>query len=736
MNSNFVKTVISNGGSIQPITIPSDYTAGTGLTNPSIFIKDGNVHVNLRHVQYTLWHNENQQKFPNQWGPLAYLNPEDDITLRTTNFECELDPNTLTVTANQKVDTSKLDVKPIWEFIGLEDARIVEWNHKTYLCGVRRDTKTDGEGRMELSEIVDGQEIARYRIEPPTPTYCEKNWMPITDMPFHFVKWSNPTEVVKVDLETLTSETVSLTEQTITFPRDIRGGSQVIPYGDYRIALTHEVDLWHNEQGQKDAQYYHRFIVWDKDWNIVTASDEFKFLAANIEFSCGIAIHEGNILIPFGFQDTTAYLLTIPCTWFNSEILKSNDVVTHKTFNTPKLIQEFVENTTDQHANFNLAEYYFQRGHTASALSFYLRTAEYGDNISLIYSALNKVGKCLGQQGRRSASELTAYLNAIRFQPTRPEAYLYLSYYYEFRKEWIHAYTYACLALEHSKRNSYFEPDYVYIFQKAVTAWWAGHAAESRELFFMLANNYADVMTEQYKNLVQTNITSLGSGPDPFLPYTALDYPELKHKFPGAETIKGNYAQTYQDMFILTMLDGKRNGTYLEIGAADPFKGSNTALLEQWGWQGASIEILEHEVEKFKQHRSNPIYLQDATQIDYDSFIENLELGNTFDYLQVDCEPPSTTFDILKMIPLEKYKFAVITFEHDYYADITKLYRDESRAYLESKGYELVVSNISPNDNCPYEDWWVHPDLVDRKIIDRVKDNSNTIKHAKKFMLK
>ena len=735
MNLNFVKQVIEAGGSLHPITIPSLHTEGTGLTNPSIFVKDGKIQLNLRHVQYTLWHNENLQKFPNQWGPLAYLNPEDDITLRTTNFECELDPNTLNVTTNQKIDTSKLDTTPVWEFIGLEDARIVEWDSKTYLCGVRRDTKTDGEGRMELSEIVDGKEIARYRIEPPTATYCEKNWMPITDMPFHFVKWTNPTEVVKVDLETLTSQTVSLTEQSITFPRDIRGGSQVIPYGDYRIALTHEVDLWNNEQGQKDAHYYHRFIVWDKDWNIVTASDEFKFLAANIEFSCGIAIHEGNILIPFGFQDTTAYLLTIPCTWFNSEILKSNDVITHKTFNTPKLLQEFVENTTDQHANFNLAEYYFQRGHTASALSFFLRVAEYGDNSSLIYSALNKVGKCLGQQGRRSASELTAYLNAIRFQPTRPEAYLYLSHYYEFRKEWIYAYTYACLALEYNQ-NSYFEPDYVYIFQKAVTAWWAGHAAESRELFFMLANNYADAMTEQYKNLVQTNITSLGSGPDPFLAYTALDYPALKHKFPGAETIKGNYAQTYQDMFILIMLNGKRNGTYLEIGAADPFKGSNTALLEQWGWRGASIEILEHEVEKFKQQRSNPIYLQDATQIDYDSFIENLELGNTIDYLQVDCEPPSTTFDILKMIPLEKYKFAVITFEHDYYADITKLYRDESRAYLESKGYELVVSNISPNDNCPYEDWWVHPDLVDRKIIDRVKDNSNTIKHAKKFMLK
>ena len=735
MNLNFVKQVIEAGGSLHPITIPSLHTEGTGLTNPSIFVKDGKIQLNLRHVQYTLWHNENLQKFPNQWGPLAYLNPEDDITLRTVNYQCELDPNTLQVKSFNRIDTSKLDVTPIWEFIGLEDARMVEWENKTYLCGVRRDTKTDGEGRMELSEIQDGKEIARYRIEPPTPSYCEKNWMPILDMPFHFVKWTNPTEIVKVNLKTLTSEVVHLTEQDIEFPRDIRGGSQVISYGEYKIALTHEVDLFFNEQGQKDAQYYHRFIVWDKDWNIITTTNDFKFLSANIEFSCGMAIHEGNILIPFGFQDTTAYLLTIPINWFESEILKGkNTTKIGKQFNTPVLFKDFISTPTDQHVNFALGEYYFKQGHTASALSFYLRAAEYGDHLNTIYTSLFKAGKCLGQQGRRAASELTAYMNAVKFQPPRPEAYLYLSHYYESRKEWILADTYASLAQEYSY-NSYWEHEYIFLFQKAVTSWWVGQGKESRELFFNLANNYADVMEQQYKDLVQKNITSLGSGPDPFLPYTTLDYPKLKYKFPGSETIKGNYAQTYQDMFILTALNGKKNGTYLEIGAADPFKGSNTALLEQWGWKGASLEILPHEVEKFKQYRKNPIYLQDATQVDYDSFIESLGLGDTFDYLQVDCEPPSTTFDILKMIPLDKYKFAVITFEHDYYADITKLYRDASREYLLSKGYKLAVTNISPNDNCPYEDWWIHPELIDPKIFEKIKNTDDSIKNARSYML-
>jgi hypothetical protein len=79
-----------------------------------------------------------------------------------------------------------------------------------------------------------GKEVERYRIEPPTKSYCEKNWMPILDMPFHYVKWTSPTEVVKVNPKKKEHQNPSiLVEQEITFPRDIRGGSQVITVGKY-----------------------------------------------------------------------------------------------------------------------------------------------------------------------------------------------------------------------------------------------------------------------------------------------------------------------------------------------------------------------------------------------------------------------------------------------------------------------------------------------------------------------
>jgi predicted GH43/DUF377 family glycosyl hydrolase len=154
--NNLCKRALENGGSINYLIIPSNLTEGLGLTNPSILFIDGSFLLNLRHVQYTLYHSEGNQKFQSLWGPLAYINPEDDVTLRTTNYLCQLDSNTLAIDKAVKVNTSELDVEPLWEFIGLEDARIVDWNEHIYLTGVRRDTKSDGEGRMELSLITKG----------------------------------------------------------------------------------------------------------------------------------------------------------------------------------------------------------------------------------------------------------------------------------------------------------------------------------------------------------------------------------------------------------------------------------------------------------------------------------------------------------------------------------------------------------------------------------------------------
>jgi hypothetical protein len=737
MNQNLSEELLLNGGSFHFINLPSTCEGGSANTNPSIFIDGEDLLLNVRKVQYMLYHSEYAQKFQLYCCPLVYVNPENDITLTTTNYLCKLDPNTLALDSFEKVDTSLLDVKPIWEFVGLEDARIVKWNNKTYLIGVRRDTTTNGEGRMEFSEILNGKEISRTRIEPPAPSYCEKNWMPILDMPFHFVKWTNPTEVVKVDLHKKTSETIVLTEEQFALKRDIRGGSQVIPYKNYRIALTHEVDLFYNEQGKKDAQYYHRFIVWDKEWNIVFRSEEFKFFGANVEFSCGMALQNENLLISIGFQDSSAFLIKMPTAFFENFVgISSEKSVLKNSKQTPLALERLAVNPNLAENNLALANFYFNNRLWSSALSFYLRSAELFNQCNEIknaYDCLLKIVDCIANEGNRHNAEKNVIMNAINLIPNAPEALIKLSQYHEFHKNWIESLLYANLALE--KKDKKDKDYFLYIFQKAVALWWSGDGQESRKLMFDIAENYTHLMGEDFKKLLQKNITSLGSSSDPFLPYTPLNFSSMMYQFDGLKDVKRNYSQTYQDLFVLSMLKGKKKGSYLEIGSADPFFGSNTALLESnFEWSGVSIEILENEVEKFAKSRKNPIILHDATKVDYSKLLEKYKFATDVDYLQVDCEPPSITYEILTKIPFDKYRFAVITFEHDYYADLTKIYREKSREFLIEKGYTLVGSNISPNDNCAYEDWWVNPELVDADVIEMFLSNSDCTKSAEKYM--
>jgi hypothetical protein len=317
---NLVQKTVQRGGKLKPLIIPAAVTQGTGLMNPSVFIDDdGDILCILRHINYTLYHAENNQRFPSIWGPLSYLHPEEDQRLVTDNYLLRLDKD-LNIINYCSIDTSKLDVKPIWTFVGEEDARLVKWGGEYYATGVRRDTTTNGQGRMELSRLeVDkekwtAKEVNRVRIPAPIDetSYCEKNWMPILDRDYQYVKWTVPTEVVEADPYEPKCKQISLEEGAIA-NADQRGGSQIIKWGEYYIAITHEVVLFKNYLKQKNGTYRHRLCVWDNNFKLIGLSPEsWSFLDGQIEFCAGAAEHDGNLLVTFGFQDNAAFILQVP----------------------------------------------------------------------------------------------------------------------------------------------------------------------------------------------------------------------------------------------------------------------------------------------------------------------------------------------------------------------------------------------------------------------------------------
>ena len=202
----------------------------------------------------------------------------------------------------------------------------------------------------------------------------------------------------------------------------------------------------------------------------------------------------------------------------------------------------------------------------------------------------------------------------------------------------------------------------------------------------------------------------------------------LRRPFVDSDKITHNYGESDQDIWVLSMLNGLRNGTYLEMGAGWPEHISNTALLElQFGWRGVSVDYQDVYPDMWQAAGRKSFIKGNGQTVDFDQLLSNMPL--VIDYFSIDCDPGWVTFEILQRVPWDRYKFRLITFEHDCHAEGPAI-KHASREFLQAQGYALVVNNISANGiACDYEDWWSHPDLVDadrfqlhHSVDDSIKD--------------
>ena len=189
--------------------------------------------------------------------------------------------------------------------------------------------------------------------------------------------------------------------------------------------------------------------------------------------------------------------------------------------------------------------------------------------------------------------------------------------------------------------------------------------------------------------------------------------------------------QSEQDKFVLNVLNNKKNGYFLEIGSNHPIHNNNSYLLEtNYDWKGIMVEYESKFLSLYKQHRPNSIHvINDATKVDYKNVLEKNNMPLTFDYLQIDLEVINgSTLKTLQKLDNEifdTYKFATVTFEHDIYATNFANTRLESRNIFTKRGYICVFEDIN-DKGFPYEDWYVHPDLVDMNYVNNLIENNKT----------
>lgn len=72
-----------------------------------------------------------------------------------------------------------------------------------------------------------------------------------------------------------------------------------------------------------------------------------------------------------------------------------------------------------------------------------------------------------------------------------------------------------------------------------------------------------------------------------------------------------SFAQNGEDVFLLSQyVDPSYAGFFVDVGAHDPIRFSNTALLSKRGWRGINIDPVPHVIRRFRKARPRDINLE------------------------------------------------------------------------------------------------------------------------------
>lgn len=199
------------------------------------------------------------------------------------------------MTDDWRFEHARLAQGQIATLLGLEDVRLFVMGGK--LMG----TATTSHNQLSVVEFSSSGDVETVRPQPPG---AHKNWAPVLDgsgrilfSPHGAVMTLKPGSRFVTPLPT-----------GMRFSDWLRGGSQLVPYGDGFIAVVHEsVDVG----GRQRRIYLHRFIRYDASLKVEHVSPPFTFERQGIEFACGLAQWHGRWVISYGVEDRECRLVIV-----------------------------------------------------------------------------------------------------------------------------------------------------------------------------------------------------------------------------------------------------------------------------------------------------------------------------------------------------------------------------------------------------------------------------------------
>lgn len=441
----FLQHCLNSGGLVQHLYTQTEKPIVT-CCNPSVCVHNNSIITNIRGVNYFLWSDEHN-RFNSVNGPYCYITDSDRGVWK------QISENYIGVNGEfKKIDSESPDR---WSFVGVEDIRLVSWNNTLYSIAGRRDYWSNGEGRVVMAEIcLDGRYENEKILEYEYSNFCEKNWVPIEDMPYHFIRWVNPTQIIKADPETGNCQLVLEKE----FPpheyksycdMQMRGSTQVIRVDDYYVTIIHLCRLEINEKDEKcNVEYPHQLLVWDSDWNVVYLSKPFSFANFKVEFTNGMCYQDGTFYVSFALQDNMAFLLSIDKDSVRNFFENNFAINDNPCYNNN--ILDFFQDTTNSTNCMAFGFDLLNCGDYSAATTCFKRACEYNTfrDKNLYYDALYMCGKTLAKIHNCEAHEESLYLRMIDTMPDVSDGYYMFALYNYWRNCYRISYSMAKIAYD------------------------------------------------------------------------------------------------------------------------------------------------------------------------------------------------------------------------------------------------------------------------------------------------
>jgi hypothetical protein len=211
---------------------------------------------------------------------------------------------------------------------GLEDIRLFEYNGKICFISTNVNYSTNGKNRMLIGEYnIEKLSYDNCKVlEPPTDTYCEKNWIPIIKTianggdhnennnddnnkkreELYFIYSWSPMQIGKIGEDGKTLEIVQQYEISKPIFKKVRGSSVFIDDGDTLLGIVHF------SEEMKPRHYFHMFVRLEKDtFKPISYSKPFCFQHYGVEFCLGFTMKKDEYIFWISKKDNDTVMVSI-----------------------------------------------------------------------------------------------------------------------------------------------------------------------------------------------------------------------------------------------------------------------------------------------------------------------------------------------------------------------------------------------------------------------------------------